>query len=88
MYQVLEKSYDIKVRFIQTRMSKKNAEIYLQIQKLLFELPLTERINLVEKMGKKLRQQNSIETNKEVNEFKRKNGIKKQGEDYGAFLGK
>lgn len=69
-------------------MSKKNAEIYLQIQKLLFELPLTERINLVEKMGKKLRQQNSIETNKEVNEFKRKNGIKKNIDGYEPLLGK
>lgn len=76
------------MRFIQTRMSKKNAEIYLQIQKLLFELPLTERINLVEKMGKKLRQQNSIETNKEVNEFKRKNGIKKNIDGYEPLLGK
>lgn len=64
-------------RFYINRMSKKNAEIYLQIQKLLFDLPLSERITLIERMGKKLRQQNSIETNKEVNEFKRKNGIKK-----------
>jgi ATP-dependent protease HslVU (ClpYQ) peptidase subunit len=58
-------------RFKLTRMSKKHQDIMIEIKKLLFELPLTERITLIERLGKQLRQQNSIETNREVNEFRK-----------------
>lgn len=52
-------------------MSKTKQEIVIAIKQLLFHLPLSERIALIEKLGKQLRQQNSIETNREVNEFKK-----------------
>jgi hypothetical protein len=69
-------------RFKNTRMSKKSQDIMIQIQQLLFELPLSERITLIERLGKKLRQQNSREISKEVDEFRRKSGIKKKDIDY------
>lgn len=51
--------------------------IEIEIMQILLKYPLPKRIDMVERIGKKLRQQNSIETNREVNEFKRKQGIKK-----------
>lgn len=62
--------------------------IEIEIMQILLKYPLPKRIDMVERIGKKLRQQNSIETNREVNEFKRKSGNNKSSEDYGAFLGK
>lgn len=65
-------------------MSRTKQEIEILIKQLLFELPLTERITLIERIGKKLRQRNSIETEREVKEFNKKMGLNKRVEDYEA----
>lgn len=52
-------------------------KIVIAIKKLLFELEPAKRIEVIERIGKQLRQQNSIETSREVNDFRRKSGIKK-----------
>ena len=61
---------------------KKETELRLKILSLLNELELTERIGLIESIGKRLRQQNSIETAKEVSAFTVKSGTKKKIEVY------
>lgn len=45
--------------------------IQIEVMKILFHLPLSERIEVVERLGKKLRQRNSIETNNETKAFVR-----------------
>ncbi len=54
----------------------------IKILSLLNELPLTEKIALIESIGKRLRQQNSIETANEVNRFAIKSNSKKKIDNY------
>ncbi len=56
--------------------------IRIKILSLLNELPLTEKIALIESIGKRLRQQNSIETANEVNRFAIKSNSKKNIDNY------
>ena len=62
--------------------SLKRQEMEIQIKQLLFNLPLTERIAIIERIGKQYRQQNSREISKEVSEFTIKNGNKKKIDEY------
>ena len=63
---------------------KKSTKIRIEILSLLNDLEEpAERISLIEKIGKDLRQANSIATSKEVEAFTRKNGVKKDIE-YGT----
>jgi hypothetical protein len=48
-------------------MSEQQMEV--ELRKILFAAPLSKRIEIVERLGKKLRQQNSMETAREVREF-------------------
>jgi hypothetical protein len=57
----------------------------IKILSLLNEHPVTERIEIIERIGKRLRQQNSIETAKEVQKFASKAGVKKDI-DYSPIL--
>lgn len=66
----------------------KRQELELAVKGLLFEVPLSERITIIERIGKQYRQQNSIETNRETNEFKRKMGLMKKAEDYSPIMEK
>lgn len=74
-------------RFKISRMSKTKQEIVIAIKQLLFHLPLSERIALIEKLGKQYRQQNSREISKEVEDFRHKAGVRKDI-DYSAILRK
>ena len=55
---------------------KKSTKIRVEILSLLNQLEVSERIDLIESIGKRLRQANSIATAKEVDEFARKAGVK------------
>lgn len=61
---------------------KKETEIRLKILSLLNELELSKRIPLIESIGKRLRQQNSIEINNDVKQDAIKRGTKKKIEIY------
>lgn len=62
---------------------KKETEITIKIQSLLNELDTpAKRIDVVERIGKRLRQANSIETAKEVERFSIKMNAKKRIDDY------
>lgn len=52
-------------------------DIEIKIKSILNDIDLTDRIRIIERIGKHLRRRNSIETANEVNEFKRNNGIPK-----------
>lgn len=65
----------------------KKGKIRIQILSLLNELEASERIDLIESIGKRLRQQNSIESAKEVRDFMRKAGTRKDI-DYSPVLRK
>ena len=54
---------------------KKETELRLKILSLLNELELSKRIPLIESIGKRLRQQNSIEINNDVKQDAIKRGI-------------
>lgn len=56
-------------------MTKQKAMI--QILSLLNEFDVVERIEIIERIGKRLRQANSIQSAKEVKEFSIKKGVKK-----------
>jgi len=57
-------------------MNKKLQQEYeIKIRQLLYDVSLVDRIAIIERLGMKLRQQNSIETNRETNEFIKK-GLK------------
>lgn len=60
----------------------KKSKIRIEILSLLNQLSVPERIDLIESIGKRLRQQNSIETAKEVKSFTIKSGSKKNIDDY------
>jgi hypothetical protein len=62
-------------------MTKKNS-VMIKILSLLNDLPVYERIEIIERIGKRLRQQNSIETSREVDRFATKNKLNKQVDDY------
>lgn len=48
-------------------------KIQVEILSLLNQLPVVaERIEIIERIGKRLRQANSIETNKEIKKFQQK----------------
>ena len=61
---------------------KKETEIRVKILSLLNELELSSRISLIESIGKRLRQQNSIEINNDVKQDAIKRGTKKKIEVY------
>lgn len=61
---------------------KKETELRLKILSLLNELELSKRIPLIESIGKRLRQQNSIEINTDVKQDAIKRGTKKKIEIY------
>ena len=61
---------------------KKETELRLKILSLLNELELSKRIPLIESIGKRLRQQNSIEINNDVKQDAIKRGNKKKIEIY------
>lgn len=61
---------------------KKETELRLKILSLLNELELSKRIPLIESIGKRLRQQNSIEINNDVKQDAIKRGTKKKIEVY------
>jgi hypothetical protein len=61
---------------------KKETELRLKILSLLNELELSKRIPLIESIGKRLRQQNSIEITNEVKQDAIKRGTKKKIEVY------
>jgi hypothetical protein len=61
---------------------KKETELRLKILSLLNELELSKRIPLIESIGKRLRQQNSIEINNDVKQDAIKRGTKKKIEIY------
>ena len=61
---------------------KKETQLTVEILCLLNELELSERITIIERIGKRLRQQNSIQTAKEVDQFTRNIGTKKQIDIY------
>jgi hypothetical protein len=64
-------------RFVINRMNKKS-QIQVEIVSLLNNLPeLSDRIEVIERIGKKLRQANSLAISKEVETFKLKKGLKK-----------
>ena len=65
---------------------KKSTKIRIEILSLLNDLEIAERIDLIESIGKRLRQQNSIETAKEVQGFKVRTGNVKKIEDYSPVL--
>lgn len=61
----------------------KKQQIQIKIISLLNELPIpAERIEIIERIGKRLRQANSIETANEVRKFAIKSGSKKKIDDY------
>lgn len=60
----------------------KRQQMEIEVRKLLFDIPLSERIQIIERIGKQYRQQNSREIAKEVDEFKRKQGLLKQIDHY------
>lgn len=63
-------------------MSKKQ-KLQIEILSLLNQLPIVaERIEIIERIGKRLRQANSIESAKEVEKFAVKLGTKKKIDDY------
>lgn len=62
-------------------------EAEIQIRQILSTLEIPERIALLERMGKKIRQANSVQTAKEVSEWARKNGGRKEI-DYTPILPK
>ena len=61
---------------------KKETELRLKILSQLNELELSKRIPLIESIGKRLRQQNSIEINNDVKQDAIKRGTKKKIEIY------
>lgn len=65
-------------------MLKKN-EIQIKILSLLNDLSIPERIEVIERIGKRLRQANSIQSAKEVQDFINKKG-KKKDIDYTPIL--
>lgn len=56
----------------------KKGEAYVKILSVLNEFSLPERIDIVERIGKRMRQANSIESANEVKKFAAKMGIKKE----------
>ena len=70
-------------RFIKTRMSKMTkSEMKVKIMSMLLELEPSDRIALIESIGKKLRQANSREISKDVAAFAIKTGNKKNVDQY------
>ena len=67
-------------------MLKKN-EIQIKILSLLNDLSIPERIEVIERIGKRLRQANSIQSAKEVQDFINKSGSRKNI-DYTPILKK
>jgi len=61
---------------------KKTTALQIQILSLLNELSVPERIDLVERIGKRLRQANSIASAKEVNQFMVTMKTKKKIDEY------
>lgn len=62
---------------------KKKTELTVKIQSLLNELETpAERIDLIERIGKKIRRANSIETSKEINKFNIKMNVRINVDDY------
>lgn len=57
-------------------------KVLIEVKKILFNLPLSERITLIERLGKQLRQQNNREISKEVEDFKKKQGLGKKIDHY------
>jgi hypothetical protein len=58
-------------------------KIQVEILSLLNQLPVVaERIEIIERIGKRLRQANSIETAKEVQKFVTKSGLNKKIDKY------
>jgi len=55
----------------------KKGEAYVKILSVLNEFTLPERIDIIETIGKRIRQNNSIESAKEVQKFASKMGVKK-----------
>ena len=64
-------------------MTKQKATV--EILSLLNSFDVVERIDIIERIGKRLRQANSIQSAKEVKEFTTKKGIKKDI-DYSPVL--
>lgn len=62
-------------------MEKKN-EVHVKIQSILNEIPMPDRIEIIERIGKRLRQANSVQTAKEVDLWSRKMGAKKNIDHY------
>ena len=61
---------------------KAKTKVMVEIKSLLKDLPMHEQIEVVERLGKQLRQANSIQTAKEIDQFSRRVGTKKQIDKY------
>ncbi len=57
---------------------KKETEVLVQIMSLLNQFEVVKQIEIVERLGKRLRQANSVQTAKEVHQFAIKKGTKKE----------
>ena len=57
---------------------KKEAAALVQILSILNQFDTVKQIELVERLGKRLRQANSVQTAKEVHQFAVKRGVKKE----------
>lgn len=64
---------------------RKETKAYIDILSILNDFEMSERISIVERIDKRLRQQNSVETAKEISDFTRKNRLKKDI-DYSPVL--
>lgn len=57
---------------------KKETEVIVKILSLLNEFPAVKQIEIAERIGKRLRQANSVQTAKEVHQFAVKKGLAKK----------
>lgn len=61
---------------------KKESAALVQILSILNQFDTIKQIELVERLGKRLRQANSVQTAKEVHQFAVKRGVKKEIDKY------
>jgi len=61
---------------------KKETQAVVDIQSILNQFETVKQIEIIERLGKKLRQANSVQTAKEVHQFAVKRGVKKDIDKY------